>query len=234
MTTEVGQFTDEDRPAPAWREYTWAAGLVFVVAILAEVVVSATIPVNQNDSAAKIARELNAHRGIAVAVACVSMVYAVAFLVYLWRLHDMFRSREGPGTRLSTFVLVGGVLFLTLHAVSDIGITGMLGGKVAAYSARHDPGLSYTLYLTTFAVDSVGDVLGSVFALAAGLLVLRTGVLPRWLGWVAVATGVLFFLQGFGLGGVIANFGLVLDLIGFVLLLTFVTVSSIVLMRREG
>src|SRR5439155_11044250 len=113
-------------------------------------------PVNQNDSASTIARELSAHRDVAVAVACVSMVYAVAFLVYLWRLHDMFRQQEAPSSRLSTLVLVGGVLFLTLHAVSDIGITGMLGGKVAAYSARRDPALSYTLYLTTFAVDSVG------------------------------------------------------------------------------
>ena len=234
MTTQVNQSVDGYARTAAWLKYSWIAGLVFVVALLVETVVSAIIPVNQNDSAAKIARELDAHRGVAVTVACVSMVYAVAFLVYLWRLHGVFQQREAPGTRLSTFVLVGGVLFLTLHAVSDIGITGMLGGKVAAYSARHDPGLSYTLYLTTFAVDSVGDVLGSVFGVAAGLLVLRTAALPRWLGSVAIATGALFFLQGFGLGGVIANFGLVLDLIGFVLLLTFVTVSSVVLMRRDG
>ena len=235
MTTDVGQRTDEGRPVRGWMKLTWAAGLVFVAGLLAETVVSATIPVNQNDSAAKIARELNAHSGVTVAVACISAVYAVGFLVYLWRLHDMFRQREAPGAaRLSTFVLVGGVLFLTLHAVSDIGIIGMLGGKVAAYSARHDPGLSYSLYLTTFAVDSVGDVLGSVFAVAAGLLVLRTALLPRWLGWVAIAIGVLFFVQGFGLGGVIANFGLLLDLIGFVLLLAFVTVSSVILMRRAA
>jgi hypothetical protein len=146
----------------------------------------------------------------------------------------VFRRRETSGTRLSTFVLVGGVLFVTLHSVSDIGITGMLGAKVAAYSVQRDPGLSYALYLTTFALDSVGDVLGSVFAVATGLLVLRTGVLPRWLGWVAALTGLLFFLQGFGLGGVIATFGLVLDLIAFVLLLVFVAVSSVVLMAGDA
>jgi hypothetical protein len=41
-----------------------------------------------------------------------------------------------------------------------------------------------------------------------------------------------FFLQGFGLGGVIASFGLVLDLIGFVFLVVFVLVSSVTLLRR--
>jgi hypothetical protein len=232
MSTETGWSTGGAIVVGRQR-FWWLAGLVFVVALLTEAFVSATIPVNQDDSAAKIAHELAVHRHIAIFVACASMVYAVAFLVYLWRLYDAFRERETSHSRLSTLVLVGGVLFVTLHAVSDVGIIGMLGGKVAAYSAAHDEGLSYTLYLTTFAVDSVGDVLGSVFAVAAGLLILHTGLLPRWLGWIALLTGALFFLQGFGLGGVIATFGLVLDLIGFVLLLTFVAVSSIVLTRRQ-
>ena len=44
----------------------------------------------------------------------------------------------------------------------------------------------------------------------------------------------LLFLQGFGLGGVIATFGLALDLIGFVLLLIFILASSVILLRREN
>jgi hypothetical protein len=69
------------------------------------------------------------------------------------------------------------VLFVTLHGVSDVGIYGLLAGKVAAYSAQHDHGLSYTLYLLTFALD--GDVFGSFFMPGSGLLVLTTRVLPR-------------------------------------------------------
>jgi hypothetical protein len=126
------------------------------------------------------------------------------------------------------------VLFVTLHAVSDIGITGLLGAKLASYGAQHDPGVSYTLYLMTFALDSVGDVFGSLLTAAAGLLILRTGVLPRWLGWISITVAILFLLQGFGLGGVIALFGLVLDLIGFVLFLVFVVGSSGVLLRRTS
>jgi hypothetical protein len=44
----------------------------------------------------------------------------------------------------------------------------------------------------------------------------------------------LFFLQGFGLGGVIATFGLGLDGKGFVLFLIFVLVSSVTFLRRES
>ena len=57
-------------------------------------------------------------------------------------------------------------------------------------------------------------------------------VLPPWLGWTAAIAGVLLFLEGFGLGGVINTFGLVVDLIGFVLFLVFVLASSIVMLRR--
>jgi hypothetical protein len=48
-----------------------------------------------------------------------------------------------------------------------------------------------------------------------------------------ILAGIVFFLQGFGLGGVIASFGLVLDLIGFALFLIFVLVSSVILLTRE-
>jgi hypothetical protein len=128
--------------------------------------------------------------------------------------------------------MVGGVLFVALHAVSDIGITGLLGAKLATFGYQHDQGLSYTLYLMTFALDSVGDVFGSLAAVAAGLLVMKSAVLPRWLGWLSILAGLMFFLQGFGLGGVIATFGLVFDLIAFVLFLIFVLASSVILLRR--
>jgi len=51
---------------------------------------------------------------------------------------------------------------------------------------------------------------------------------------VSILAGSMLFLQGFGLGGVIASFGLVLDLIGFLLLLVFVLVSSVILAMRKS
>jgi hypothetical protein len=129
-------------------------------------------------------------------------------------------------------VIAGGVIFVALHAVSDIGITGLVGAKLAAYGAQHDHSVSYSLYLTTYAFDSVADVFGSLFAVATGLIVLKSGVLPRWLGWTSIVAGLMFFLQAFGLGGVIASFGLVFDIIGFLLFLIFVLASSIIFLGR--
>ncbi len=189
--------------------------------------------VSQNASAAKIANALYDHRGQLLVIAYLSVVYAAMFLIYLAKLHDLLRRDTDRPRFLGSLVLTGGALFIALHAVSDIGIFGLLGAKLASFGFHHDQGVSYALYLVTYGLDSVGDVFGSLFAFAAGVLVIGSGVLPRWLGWASILAGILFFLQGFGLGGVIASFGLVLDLIAFVLFLIFVPVSSVILLTRQ-
>jgi DMSO reductase anchor subunit len=96
--------------ARAWERYASAAGVVFVVALLAEAVISAAIPINQNDSAAKIATELAQHRERLLVAAYLSAVYAVAFVVYLCRLHQLLRARSAQASLLGSLVLIGGVL----------------------------------------------------------------------------------------------------------------------------
>ncbi len=231
--TTNGAGSREAAPSRPWVRYAWAAGIVFVVALAAEVVVALGVGLTANDSAGKIARGLHEHHTRLLVITYLSAVYATAFLIYLGSLYNLLRGDTGRPRILGSLVLVGGVLFITLHAVSDIGITGLVGAKLASFGSQHDPGIPYTLYLMTYALESVGDVFGSLCFLAAGLLVLGSGVLPRWLGRVSILAGILLFLQGFGLGGVIASFGLVLDGIGFVLALIFVLVSSVILLRRE-
>jgi hypothetical protein len=216
-----------------WERYAWVAGILFVLALVADFAVAVGIPINQNASAAKIATELDDHSTRLLIIAGVCVVYAAMFPIYLWKLYDLLRGDAERSRALAVLVLVGGALFVVLHATSDIAITGLVGAKLASYGAQHDPGMSYSLYLMTFAISSVGDVFASVFLVAAGVLALRSGLLPRWLAYGAIIAATCLFLQGFGLGGVIATFGLVLDLIGFVLLLLFVLVSSVIMLSRE-
>src|SRR5262249_2599246 len=162
-----------------WERRAWIAGIVFVVALLAESVISAGIPINQDDSAVKIAGALADHRDTVLIAAFLSTIYAVAFVIYLCRLHDLMRGAAPGAGVLHSLVLVGGVLLVALHGVNDIGIYGLLGGKIAVYAVHSNPGISYTLYLLTFALDSVGDVFGSVFLVSAGVLALGSRVLPR-------------------------------------------------------
>ncbi len=223
------------RTSGTWERYAWVAGILYVIAVVAVSVVGLLGGgLSQNASAAKIANTLHDHRVRLLVIACLSVVYAAMFLIYLAKLYDLLRRDTDRSRFLGSLVLAGGTLFIALHAVSDIGIFGLLGAKLASFGAQHDQGVSYMLYLMTYGLDSVGDVFGSLFAFAAGVLVIGSGVLPRWLGWVSILAGILFFLQAFGLGGVIASFGLVLDGIGFVLFVIFVLVSSVILLTRQN
>lgn len=216
----------------ALERYAWFGGILYVAALLGEAVISAGYKLSQDDSAAKIAQSLDDHHKSLIVVFSLSILYAVGFVIWLTRLDDLLRRSSSEQRLFASWVLVGGVLFVALHSVSDIGIYALLAGKVASYAAQHDNGLAYTLYLLTYALDSVADVFGSFSMLAAGLQILTAGPLPRWLAWIAIAAAPFLFFQAFGLGGVVATFGLALDLVGFALLLVFVASTSVIGLAR--
>jgi hypothetical protein len=139
------------RPSTAWDRYACVAGIIFVLALVTEAVVAFGVGVNQDDSAAKIANALYVHRERLLVMAYLSVVYAAMFPIYLSRLYNLLRGDTARTRVLGSLVLAGGVLFVALHAVSDVGITGLLGAKLASFGSQHDPGVSYTLYLMTYA-----------------------------------------------------------------------------------
>jgi uncharacterized protein DUF4386 len=212
----------------ALERYAWTGGILYVVALVSEAVISAGYKLSQDDSAAKIAQSLVDHRTSLIVVFSLSILYAVGFVVWLTRLDDFLRRASSERRFFTSWVLIGGLLFVALHSVSDIGIYALLAGKVATYAAQHDNELAYTLYLLTYALDSVADVFASLFMLVAGAQIVTARPFPCWLGWVGIAACPFLFLQAFGLGGVVSTFGLALDLIGFLLLLVFVAATSVV------
>src|SRR5450631_2040000 len=85
------------RTSPAWERYAWVAGFLFVLAVVAETAVSLGVPINQNDSAAKIARALADHRTTLLIVECLCVVYAATFPIYLWKLYYLLLRRDADG-----------------------------------------------------------------------------------------------------------------------------------------
>jgi hypothetical protein len=200
------------RTSSAWERYAWVAGILYVIALVAVSVVELLGGgLSQNASAAKIANTLHDHRGRLLVIACLSVVYIAAmFLIYLAKLYDLLRRDTDRSRYLrlarreARVVRVAARSGRVLHAVPDDLWPGQRRGRVRQ----------------SLCFRGRRAVIGS-------------GVLPRWLGWVSILAGILFFLQAFGLGGVIASFGLVLDGIAFVLFVIFVLVSSVILLTRQ-
>ena len=63
--------------------YAWAAGIVYVVALVAEIVVAAGVGLTASDSVRKIASGLPEHHTQLLVITYLSAVYATAFLIYL-------------------------------------------------------------------------------------------------------------------------------------------------------
>ena len=80
------------RTSSAWQRYAWIAGILYVIALVAETVVGLLGGgLSQNGSAAKIATALYDHRGRLLVVTYLSVVYAAMFPIYLSRLHNLLR-----------------------------------------------------------------------------------------------------------------------------------------------
>jgi hypothetical protein len=105
------------RTSNAWERYAWVAGILYVIALVAETVVGLLGGgLSQNASAAKIANTLYDHRGRLLVIACLSVVYAAMFLIYLAKLYDLLRRDTDRSRFLGSLVLAGGTLFIALHA----------------------------------------------------------------------------------------------------------------------
>jgi hypothetical protein len=124
-----------------WERYLWLAGTLFVVTLVAETIVEVGVHLSLDDSEGTIAAGLQDHHRRLILVACLSILYTPLFVIYLSRLHDLLRAHTTRSRFLLSWVLAGGIVWVTLHGVSDIGITGLVGAKIAvtAYSAFARP-----------------------------------------------------------------------------------------------
>ena len=102
----------------AWERYAWAAGIVYVIALVAESVVAIGVGLTQEDSAAKIVSGLHEHRTRLLVITYLSVVYSAMFVIYLCNLYNLLRGDTDRARILGYLVLVGGVVFIALHGAT--------------------------------------------------------------------------------------------------------------------
>lgn len=149
------------------------------------------------------------------------------FLFFLGNLWSALRRAEGGSGWLSATAFGGGLMSVTIKVASAAPVL------AARYRAGDglDPGLSRILqdindasfYLSFFPLA----VLLAAFAIVA----IRSGALPKWLGWIAAALGLAFIV-----GGMSGSADLQFEWAGLpMILFTFWVIAvSVVLIRRAG
>ena len=175
------------------RRWVAIGGLVFVV-LLGLAIVLFSLPGTQG-SAATIANSYADHR---TAVGISAYLIAAAVLegvFYFWYLRDVISTTES-NKRLATIGFAGALLF----AASG----GLAAGLFwATYDlVGHAPAATFQA-VNAMQNDTVAFLLGpgvAIFLIANGAALIRSGLLPKWLGWLAVVGGVVAIVLPVALG----------------------------------
>ncbi|MSO41470.1 MAG: hypothetical protein EXQ70_06190 [Solirubrobacterales bacterium] len=110
---------------------------------------------------------------------------AFFFLIFSTKLFGILRREEGETGGLSAFGFAGGILFA-------VGLTIFAGINFAGGVAPEDvdPVALQTINILNNNMFFPLALGVAVFDLASGIGIVKTGMLPKWLGWVAIVAGV--------------------------------------------
>ena len=157
---------------------------------------------------------LDSDSNVVLGAEMLALLLFIPFLAHLW---SVLREVDAPGRLLSTTALCAGLVALAVKLMGVlpdiVARRGELDGALEAAFTRLGE-LSFIV-----SMPPLGFCLAAVAA-----IVVRTGVLPAWLGWAAAAVAPLLVANGFDLG---AEFGP-----AFLLFLLWTLITSVVLLRR--
>lgn len=121
------------------------------------------------------------------------MLSIVFFLWFLGSLRALLQRAEGGVGRLSSIAYGGGlataVLMLALPSVNVLG---------ALDAQNFGPEAAKTIFLVGDAFLYPAAMTAAVLVAATGLIALRTGALPRWLGWLSLALALWLLIPPIG------------------------------------
>lgn len=121
------------------------------------------------------------------------LLSVVFFLWFLGSLRAALGRAEGGAGRLSTIAYGGGIATAVLWTV--LPSVSVLGALDAEYL---DPQAAKTIFILGDAFIYPAAATAAVLAAATGLVALRTGALPRWLGWLSLALAIWLLIPPLG------------------------------------
>lgn len=162
-------------------------GLLFFVLIAASVFITPNAP-SSNATVAKVVTSYHDHQGAYYVGAYLIVLAVIVGLTYFWYLRE-YLGQVPASRRLLTVAFAGAIVFAVSGTVSA-------GLNFTLAEGSHASNVTGTTMQTLNLLKSGFDVpitaAGSaLFLIVTGLIVIRNGGLPRWLGWVAVVFGVI-------------------------------------------
>jgi hypothetical protein len=172
-----------------------ASGLIFVALIILSIIFSGE---ETPDWAAPAAEFAQFNQENADDVQLGSLFLLLAALELLWFAGYLraelgrFEEVARGFTRVSHIAFAGGVV-----AAVGLALTAIVSVVAVSQTADTPPEIVRSLHQLSFAMFALASVGLIVLTSAAGLLILRTPVLPSWVGWVGLLVALFQFLTLF-------------------------------------
>jgi hypothetical protein len=199
------------------------AGIAFVALAVLWAIVLATADRPSYNSADDSVTEFWTDSGNRRLVLLADLALGLAGVALLWFLGSfrvVLRRAEGEPARLATIAFAGGVVLSALLFVKNA----IEGGIALALEFEQgftlDPDVYRALNAIFLGLLIHEGLAAAVLIAAASLLVLRTHVFPRWLGWTGLAVAVVALLSWLVPG------------LPLVLVLAWILAASVVMLRR--
>ena len=162
-------------------------GVVFFILTLIAILTGGETP-EANASVAKVLSYYSTHRS-EVETSAILIAFAFLFLVLFAASLRSYLRRTPEAEGLAALSLAGAVIM----AVGAFAVTSI------EYGLAHNlhvlgPSSAQTLSFLSNELFLVVIAGGFLFALPAGLAILRGAQLPKWLGWVAIVLGIFFVI----------------------------------------
>jgi hypothetical protein len=127
-------------------------------------------------------------------------VASVLFLFFLGGLRAFLARAEGQEPRLAPVVLAAGAVFTALGLLQAATLTALvtLRGNELGVQAQGSGWAARALFYLEGAIGNMALFPFAAFLAAAAIVLVRTRVLPGWLGWVGVAVGLVVGLLAAG------------------------------------
>ncbi|MBK5113651.1 MAG: hypothetical protein KGD59_04645 [Candidatus Heimdallarchaeota archaeon] len=148
--------------------------------------------------------------------------------------------KEGPMQWIPAAIIYHGVVLLTLAYIIPLVISHFIA---PTYLAESDPSILASLQVLTHTLRVIEDffiIIGTILTLTTGLAILalidlKRSILPKWLNWLAIGTGVLGLglLGTLGTGVVKQVFDIVTMISLGLMLLWMAAIGIIMIIRKE-
>lgn len=220
--------------SPLLQRIAAASGIVFVVLAIASIVVSDAARPEFDASPQEYAAFASEHADdvqLGTLLLLLGIFQLVWFVGYLSSELARAEIAARGFARIARISFAGGVI-----GAAGLATTVLAGAAAVSEPADTDPGLVRALMHLDQWLFLTAAVGFAVWLQAGGMLIIRTRVLPVWLGAVAMLGGLGYVITLFSVlapedDGGAAGIGYP---VGFLALLIFVLVSSILLVRRVG